>query len=418
MGDHGEQPASPVPPTAIDLSAAATSVATLGAPVDAQILTHLRDAVVLVDAEGVVSYVSPNAPRILGRDVAELMGKPVTSCFAERDVGAIERVLRRPPDASGDMAALLFGDGLGPWALFADTPRRLGPPGTRFLTFRPTSADPVVMSDIEVTGARLADPPPAADFDPVAAAELEAAIELGQFEVHYQPEVDLETSTVIGAEALVRWIHPDRGIVPAGEFIELAESCGLIRRLGRSVLEEACRHFGEWTRRFGDAALTLRVNLSADQLSDPDVIDLVVGSLEHSATAPESLCVEVTETVLMQDPRSLDVLHELQLLGIGVAIDDFGTGYSSLSQLKRLPVDVLKIDRSFVDGLGHTVDDAAIVRAIVELARAIGLGVVAEGIEHPRQADELLRLGCRRGQGWLFGRAMPWAELEYELLRP
>ncbi len=391
-----------------------TAVSTLGAPVHAQVLAHLRDAVMLIDPEGVVSYASPNAGTILGRPAEEWVGSTLVDLVSDPDIAAVERALGRPPDGRATPGSLLFGGGSGPLVLFVDRPARLGPPGTRLLTFRPATAE----EGLDSTQGVLSDPVPIGQpFDPAEVTRLAEAITAGELTVHYQPEIDLESGLALGAEALVRWNHPDRGLVVAGDFVELAEASGLIRDIGRMVMRQACADFGNWARRFGGTVLTLRVNLSAEQLGDDGLVDVVGQALVDADLDSSGLCVEVTETALMSDPSALDVLDELRRTGVEVAVDDFGTGFSSLSQLKRLPVDVLKIDRSFVAGLGLSSEDTAITRAIVELARAVGLGVVAEGVEHPRQVDELLRLGCRRGQGWLYSRALPWDQLETEFLR-
>ena len=226
------------------------------------------------------------------------------------------------------------------------------------------------------------------------------------------PSCSLDTGVMVGAEALARWHHPVAGLLEAGAFIELAEDSGLILDLGEWVLNEACRQAGEWHRERPDFPLTIRVNLSARQIAQPHLVDQVVAAMAAGGIEPSSLCLEITETALMSDPAAgLRVLQDLRSLGVELAIDDFGTGYSSLSYLKRFPVDVLKIDRSFVDGLGDDPEDTAIVTAIISLARALGLRVVAEGVETRRQLDELRRLGCDRGQGFMFARPRPAALL-------
>ncbi len=205
---------------------------------------------------------------------------------------------------------------------------------------------------------------------------------MGEIEVYYQPELSLDTGVMVGAEALARWHHPVAGLLEAGAFIELAEDSGLILELGEWVLDEACRQAGAWHRERPDFPLTIRVNLSARQIAQPDLVDQVVAAMAAGGILPSSLCLEITETALMSDPAAgLKVLQDLRGLGVELAIDDFGTGYSSLSYLKRFPVDVLKIDRSFVDGLGDDPEDTAIVTAIISLGRALGLRVVAEGVE-------------------------------------
>jgi diguanylate cyclase (GGDEF)-like protein/PAS domain S-box-containing protein len=235
---------------------------------------------------------------------------------------------------------------------------------------------------------------------------LRRAVELGELEVHYQPEIEVATGQLAGAEALVRWRHPVDGLLEAKTFIDLAEESGLILDVGSWVLKEACRQAGEW-KRAGLSLGTLRVNLSPRQIAHPDLLDTVVEALELGGLDSRSLCLEITETALMADAAaSLSVLSALRSLGVELAIDDFGTGYSSLSYLKRFPVSVVKIDRSFVDGLGNDPDDTAIAGAIVSLGRSLGLQIVAEGVETRRHLDELRRLGCDRAQGYLFAPAL------------
>jgi diguanylate cyclase (GGDEF)-like protein/PAS domain S-box-containing protein len=234
---------------------------------------------------------------------------------------------------------------------------------------------------------------------------LRRALEHGGLEVHYQPEIDLASGELVGAEALVRWNHPTDGQLDAWAFIELAEETGLILDLGAWVLREACRQAGRWRRDHPGHDLTLRVNLSGKQFAQADLVDQVVEALREGDVPASALCLEITETALMSDPAmGLRVLNDLRSLGVELAIDDFGTGYSSLSYLKRFPVDVLKIDRSFVDGLGKDPDDTAIVTAIISLARSLGLRVVAEGVETSCQLAELRRLACDHAQGFLFAR--------------
>ena len=234
---------------------------------------------------------------------------------------------------------------------------------------------------------------------------LRRALEHGGLEVHYQPEIDLGSGDLVGAEALVRWNHPEDGQLDAVAFIELAEETGLILDLGAWVLREACRQAGTWRRDHPERSLTIRVNLSGKQFTQADLVDQVVAALRGGDVPASALCLEITETALMSDPAmGLRVLNDLRALGVELAIDDFGTGYSSLSYLKRFPVDVVKIDRSFVDGLGKDPDDTAIVTAIVSLARSLGLRVVAEGVETECQLAELRRLGCDHAQGFLFAR--------------
>jgi diguanylate cyclase (GGDEF)-like protein/PAS domain S-box-containing protein len=249
--------------------------------------------------------------------------------------------------------------------------------------------------------------------------ELRQAIERGELEVFYQPEIEVPSGRLIGAEALVRWQHPTRGLLAAVEFIDLAEETGLILELGVWVLREACRRQVDWQQRHPGRPLVMRVNLSARQVGQPDLLPHVVEILRETGIQPANLCLEITETTVMADAAaSLEVLEKLRGLGVELAIDDFGTGYSSLSYLKRFPVDVLKVDRSFVDGLGSDPDDTAIVQAIMVLANTLGLRVTAEGVETERQMRELLRLGCTRVQGYLFARPEAAPDFERHLGGP
>ncbi|HEV2890722.1 MAG TPA: EAL domain-containing protein [Frankiaceae bacterium] len=237
---------------------------------------------------------------------------------------------------------------------------------------------------------------------------LHEALERGQLRVHYQPEVDLLTGEIVAAEALVRWEHPDNGLVPPDDFIPLAEETGLIDQIGRWVLREACWQAARWRdARPGGEPFVVWVNLSPRQLSS-DVVALVRSALHESGVDPSQLGLEVTETALVADgDAAVAVLHDLRALGVRLVIDDFGTGYSSLAYLRRLPVDGVKIDRSFVAGLGSSPEDAAIVAAVVGMASALGLSTVAEGVENATQLAEVVRLGCDAAQGWYFARSQP-----------
>jgi diguanylate cyclase (GGDEF)-like protein/PAS domain S-box-containing protein len=236
--------------------------------------------------------------------------------------------------------------------------------------------------------------------------ELRRALDRGELRLHYQPQVDLRTSRIVGLEALVRWEHPERGLVPPGSFIPIAEETGLILPIGRWVLETACRQASMWRadREIG-LDLVMAVNLSPRQFRHPRLVQDVGQVLAESGLDASGLEVEITEGTAMGDAdATVKTLEHLKAIGIRLAIDDFGTGYSSLGYLKRFPIDVLKVDRSFVAGLPQNRGDAAIVRAVVGLSRALGLKAVAEGVETPEQLHELRGLGCDQGQGYLFGR--------------
>ena len=233
----------------------------------------------------------------------------------------------------------------------------------------------------------------------------------GEFELHYQPEYDTTTQTWVAAEALLRWRHQGR-LLAAAEFIEVLESSGQILSLGRWILHRACTDAAQWSGSPNQVAPTVRVNVSARQFEDAALAADVGDALAASGLAPERLCLELTETTLMRNiDHALGVLQQLKAFGVQVALDDFGTGYGSLVYLKRLPVDVIKIDRSFVDGLPGTTADTAIVKAVFGLAESMGLEVVAEGVERTDQQLALQAIGVRRMQGWLFAKAMDQTSL-------
>ncbi|MEV6299591.1 bifunctional diguanylate cyclase/phosphodiesterase [Actinoplanes sp. NPDC051861] len=245
----------------------------------------------------------------------------------------------------------------------------------------------------------------AAERRRLAEADLMRGLEAGEFEVHYQPIVDLDGGHTVGVEALVRWQHPERGLVPPAVFLDLAESLGLLPRLGGWVLEEACRQAIGWQTRF--PGFELNVNLSASQLGNPRLIDEVKQILEQTGLPPQDLVLELTESVALTDlVESARVLSALKSLGVRIALDDFGTGFSSLSHLSSLPVDVIKIDRSFVQAMPET-GDASVAEAVLHIARTFNLSPVAEGIENADQAARLRELACGRAQGYHFARPMP-----------
>jgi diguanylate cyclase (GGDEF)-like protein/PAS domain S-box-containing protein len=242
---------------------------------------------------------------------------------------------------------------------------------------------------------------------------LRRAIEREELRVHYQPEVELATGRVVGVEALVRWAHPERGLVAPGEFIPVAEDTGLIAPIGEWVLREACRQARTWQGEYGDAPIRMAVNLSGRQLAREGLRDTVANALADADLLPELLCLEITESALAEDPvAARETLRSLKRLGVCLAIDDFGVGFSSLSQIRQLPpVDVIKIDRSFVSGLGRNREDEAIVASVISLARALEVETIGEGVETAEHARALRELGCDHAQGFLFSRPVPPAEL-------
>jgi diguanylate cyclase (GGDEF)-like protein/PAS domain S-box-containing protein len=243
---------------------------------------------------------------------------------------------------------------------------------------------------------------------------LRHAIDNGELRVHYQPEVDLVTGAVTGVEALVRWQHPEQGLLLPGAFIPVAEETGLIVPLGQWVLEEVCAQRRRWTEAHpGWPPLGISVNISARQLTRADLPQMVASTLALNGIPAAALCLEITETVFMEDVEMVSVAFDaLRRLGVRVAVDDFGTGYSSLVYLKRFPVRRLKIDRRFVDGLGHDADDAAIVAGVVSLAHGLGLEAVAEGVERPEQLAALRATECDLAQGFHWSEALAPAAFE------
>jgi len=244
--------------------------------------------------------------------------------------------------------------------------------------------------------------------------ELRRGIEQGELRVVYQPVVELEGGTVTAVEALVRWQHPERGLIEPVDFIPVAEDSGLIGALGEWVLTTACRDGAAWQRRFQRAEpLLMCVNTSPRQLANGAFPARVADIMERQGLAPGSLALEITESVLMEEAHApVTVLASLREFGLRLMLDDFGTGYSSLAYLRRFPLDVLKIDRSFIAGLGRDDEDSAIVAAIVQMARTLGLTVVAEGVERPEQLERLRELDCELAQGRLIAGPMPAAEME------
>ena len=235
---------------------------------------------------------------------------------------------------------------------------------------------------------------------------LRRALERDEFRLYYQPIIDLSTGAMVSAETLLRWQHPDRGLVSPAEFIPIAEDTGLIVPIGAWVLEKACVQLVEWQRTAPD--LTIAVNVSVRQMLAPDFVRMVEDVLLRTAARPADLCLELTESVFMEDVDYFSrTLAGLKALGLQIAIDDFGTGYSSLSYLKRFPVDGVKVDRSFIDGLGTEPHDSALVAAIVAMAAALDLEVTAEGVETAQQLAIVRRLGCPRAQGFYLARPMP-----------
>ncbi|HET9691334.1 MAG TPA: EAL domain-containing protein [Acidimicrobiales bacterium] len=247
--------------------------------------------------------------------------------------------------------------------------------------------------------------------------ELSSALDRDQIVTYFQPQVDMTSGALVGFEALVRWQHPTRGIVPPDRFVPIAEESELITRLGAKVIGDACRALADFDRG-GRPGLQVAVNVSGRQLLAPSFADEVLGILAATGVDAHQLCIEITESALAETELAARVLARVRAAGITIAIDDFGTGYSSLSRLQGLPLDDLKIDRSFVARMLDDAGSHAIVSAVVGLARSLGLGIVAEGVEHHRQVAELLALGCTRAQGYLWSRPVAFAEAAAMLGHP
>jgi diguanylate cyclase (GGDEF)-like protein len=243
-------------------------------------------------------------------------------------------------------------------------------------------------------------------------AKLRRALEQGEFVLHYQPQVELATRAVVGFESVVRWQEPELGLVGPDEFIPIAEETGLIVQLGEWILRAACQQIADWRAR-GVCAVPISVNLSPHHFRGPGLVARIDEILAETGIPASLLGIEITETVLLHDAEAtIEILSRLRATGVHIALDDFGTGYSSLSYLRRLPVDTLKIDRSFVNEIATDEPAAALTASIVAMGNALGLRVVAEGVEHEQQRRLLHAWGCHVAQGFLFGRAVPGHEAE------
>jgi EAL domain-containing protein (putative c-di-GMP-specific phosphodiesterase class I) len=243
-------------------------------------------------------------------------------------------------------------------------------------------------------------------------AALRSALSQNEFELYYQPQVDLLSGSMVGVEALIRWRHPSMGMVHPDRFITVAEETGLIVPIGAWVLRTACRQHSDW-QQAGYGPLRFGVNLSARQFAEPGLVREIARVLEETGMPPESLDIEITETLVMEDVEgAIRTMCEMKRMGLKLSIDDFGTGYSSLAYLRRFPVDVLKIDRSFVRDIPFSQDGAAMVSAIIELARGLHMRVIAEGVETAAQLDYLKWRGCDEVQGHVYSKAEPGPMVE------
>mgnify|MGYP001809564450 CR=1 FL=1 len=346
--------------------------------------------------------------RVSDHAFALLLAGPCDPPAVERTLEQVSAVVRSARSHSGAAVFLSSSMGVAPWAETHERPED-------------------VLRDAEIATSRARESGGGlAWFDPAMHArvveqvrmehDLRHALENGHsLWVAYQPIVDMVTGRLAGFEALVRWNHPERGNIPPGVFIPIAESTGLVVALGTWVLEEACRRIADWQEKRdpGSAPLFMSVNLSPRQLSDPDLVGVVRDVLRRTGVEASWIKLELTEGAVMEKAeQSIRLLRDLRAIGIKLSIDDFGTGYSSLSYLHKLPIDSLKVDRSFVSAMHQSEENRAIVRIIVDLARLLGFDVIAEGIETTADANLLRALACDFGQGYHFARPLPPDEVE------
>ncbi|WP_246023946.1 putative bifunctional diguanylate cyclase/phosphodiesterase [Nocardia yunnanensis] len=347
--------------------------------------------------------------RLGGDEFVIVPAKPMDAAAAEREAGRIQQLIARRVTVGEETVSRGASVGVA-----------LGIPGET------TVADVLRRADHALLSAKSSGGNGVAVFTDAMRAQFElqddvelnlrGAVSDGSLLLHYQPEVDLRTGRVVALEALVRWQHPTRGLLPPGAFVGVAEATNLAGELGRWVIRTAAEQFAQWRRRGLASNVVIRINVSPVQLVSLDFVETMEGVLRRYGIDGSSVCLEITEHVVVQDlARTQVTLRGLKRMGVQIAIDDFGTGYSSLSHLKALPVDAVKIDRGFVQRLGASADDLAIVKSIVGLAGSFGLGVVGEGVETTVAARTLVALGCYRAQGFLIARPMPAEEVEEHL---
>jgi diguanylate cyclase (GGDEF)-like protein/PAS domain S-box-containing protein len=370
-------------------------------------LGHDAGNVVLVGvAERLRASVRPGdtVGRIFGDEFAVLLGAPSGMDEARRVAGRIQERLEGPFEVEAQEVLVSPSIGISLGYSAQDRPEEVL-----------RQADLAMYTAKKRGKAECEEYSPAMEAQVAERADLEQdlrrAVEREEFEAHYQPIVELHNGEIVGVEALARWRHPERGLVEAAEFIETAEETGLIRPIGRRVIEEACRQAKEWRQRYPQNAPMLSVNLSVNQfVQQPDLIPKV---LDETGLEPSALQVESTERAVMDDAEfALVELKELKDLGVSLAIDDFGIGYSCLYHLKHMPIDFLKIDRAFVVGLGEDQGDEAIVSGTVSLAHALGVIAVAEGVETADQQEILRELGCDLAQGYYLTKPLPREDME------
>jgi len=364
------------------------------------------DRVLVTIAERLRTSLRPDdyCARVGGDEFAVLLGERVGShkalAVADRIRGSVAQAI----DAGGYEVTRTTSVGIASGGAVIGCERVLTHADVALRSAKRRGGDVVVSFDEEMRAA--------AEERSELELSLRSAIDAGDLLLYYQPEFDLRTGNLLAVEALVRWQHPKRGLLPATAFIAVAEETNLVVDLGLWVLAEGCRQMAVWVKEAPQRSMTMRINVSPAQLTSLGFVSQVADCLSEHGVPGELICLEITEHAVMQDvSRSIGVLDELRALGITLAIDDFGTGFSSMTQLKRMPVSTLKIDRSFVSGLGTDTSDTALVDSIVKLAGSFGLDVVAEGVETIEMVRELQRLGCYRAQGYLLSRPKPVEDL-------
>ena len=358
----------------------------------AVVLDALPSPALLVDLGLEILAVNDAAAELLGRDAVDLLGCPLLSQLADVDPMAAQGTARATREGSA-------------WELSGTA----GPPGARRKVRLRAGALRSPSGGAGAVVALAAAELPAAAPGRTLVDELAEALQRDAVVVHYQPIVRLHDRRPVGAEALVRWEHPQRGLLLPAEFLPAVDSPALVASLGQRVLRQACHAATSWSREVaGGASVQVAVNLSERELLQPGTVTFVREALAVAECAAERLLLEVPEQALLREPDEAGrALAALKDLGVQLAVDDLGTGSSPLSYLKRFPVDVVKVDRSLVAGLGHDADQSAVVASLISMARAIGVRCVAEGVETADQLSVLRRLGCDLGQGYLFSRPLP-----------
>lgn len=396
------RPASSPPPhdTSVPLAPAAGDSAPRRPEAPAQILIeNISDLIVLMSADGALRYVSPSIKAMAGHDAADLQGRNFFDFVHPGDLHACERIMAELLASPGSLvrSELRCRHRNGSWlALEALSKNLLPVPDVNGIV--------VALRDITPRKAEQAQ-------QLQLTQALRRAVERREFVLHYQPRIELNTGRINGVEALIRWNVPGHGLVAPAEFMQVLEETGMIVEVGEWALRRAVAVHRRWLAD-GLGYIPIAVNVSAVQLRQHDFADMVRSAVAPGTDRGPGIELELTESTLMVDAERVAAkLHEVRKLGVRVAIDDFGTGYSSLSYLARLPVDTLKMDRSFTVSLSEGTSTLSVVLAITALARSLKLQLVAEGVEHPEHVAVLRRLGCEHAQGFLFSKALPEADL-------